>query len=160
MNIHVWVSTCDCCISEERILGFNKIFQEESFHGPKIIKSHCFIVFINHCSTCFVNFKFPLFSFIFKCLESYVATSAIADTSTEITYSFFEVVWKYTVTDWLLGTSDVRLQLGVTKRDNRTFFNSSTFRVLAKPQLSLTGRKWMTTKIENCMPPWAPLRQL
>lgn len=109
------------------------------------------MVFINHYSV-YVDLTSSLCSFLFKCLEGIRFPSSVAGTSTKITCGFFQAVWTYAVTDYQARLmSDYNT--GSEERERaECFIISILSKCYLKPQLLLTGRKCMTTKIEDYVP--------
>lgn len=134
----------ECCVPAERIFGFNKLLKPDPFMGLKIIKNYCFMVSVNHYSIYYAGLTSSLFSVIFKYLEGYVVSifsrRHIHRNQMPFLFFFFPSSLNICSADYQAYLMS-RHNTGSPERDSRTFYYLSIFKVLAKPQLLLTGRK-------------------
>ena len=131
MSMNLFMS--ECCIPAERIFRFNKL-----------LKPDCFMVSVSHYSIYYAGLTYSLFSVIFKYLEGYMVSvfSRRHFHKNHIPFLFFIFSSSLNVCSadyqaYLMS----RHNTGSPARDSRTFYYRSIFKLLAKPQLLLTGRK-------------------
>lgn len=111
---------------------------------------------VNHYSIYYAGLTSSLFSVIFKYLEGYMVSifrrRHFHRNHVPFLF-FFSSSLNICSADYQAYLMS-RRNTGSLERDSRTFYHLSIFKVLAKPQLLLTGRKSMISEIVDWMPHW------